>query len=147
MALSAQNVADSLAGLLREGLDYYRFAAHRTRDPDVHEAFSYAADARAHLLRELAVAAAIADPATEQPLPVEDPDLGYATLRSQFDPHAPHSQGHALHQRECAVLAHLEALFRKHQSPRVRELMKTYYPQLKRVEEMMWRLSQRRAAA
>ena len=147
MALTTQHVADSLAGLLRDGLDYYRFAAHHTPDPSVHEAFCYAADSRAPLLRERAAGPAIADADCDQPAGASDPDLGYTGLRAQFDPNAPHCQGVALHERECAVLAHLEALFRKHQSPRVRELMKMYYPQLKRVEEMMMRLSKRPAVA
>lgn len=147
MTLVFENGLPALVALLREGRDYYRFAAGEVRDTEVALVFGYAADCRARLLEALVAARLLqhTSPA-HQPPPLAD-GQGYALLRGQFDPAHPQAQAAALLQRERHLLRLVEAVFRTEGSLAARRALKDAYPHLHRTAVILQRLAQRRAAA
>ena len=139
MTLVNENGMPALIAALRAGLDYYTFAAQEARDPEVTEAFTFAATCRAQLLDLLQ------ERITQQPsAPLTTPDAAaYAQLRAQFDPRHPELQGRALLERERQMVRLVESAFRTESSLAVRRALKAVYPQLIKVQGIMQRLAQR----
>jgi hypothetical protein len=143
VSVPAETALDLLVALLRDGLDFYRFAQHRTQDREVSAAFGLAAEVRGLMLKDLQRAGAIGDPAREQPVPIDDPALRYVALRDRLDATHPESVAAELRRRETTLSQLVETLFKGHPSPGVRRVMKNYFPRVKHCAEMMRRLSHR----
>lgn len=143
MSAPADTALDLLVALLRDGLDFYRFAQHRTHDREVSAAFGLAAEVRGLILKDLQRSGAIGDPSSEQPMPIDDGNLRYAVLCERLDADHPETVAAELRRREAALAQLVETLFKSHPTPGVRRVMKAYYPRVKHVAEMMRRLSHR----
>lgn len=143
MSVPAETALDLLVALLRDGLDFYRFAQHRTQDREVSAAFGLAAEVRGLMLKDLQRAGAIGDPSREQPVPIDDGNLRYAVLRDRLDGSHPETVAAELRRREAALAQLVETLFKSHPAPGVRRVMKNYFPRVKHCAEMMRRLSHR----
>jgi hypothetical protein len=139
----ADTALDLLVALLRDGLDFYRFAQHRTHDREVSAAFGLAAEVRGLILKDLQRAGAIGDPSSEQPIPLDDGNLRYAVLCERLDADHPECVAAELRRREAALAQLVETLFKSHPAPGVRRVMKNYYPRVKHIAEMMRRLAHR----
>lgn len=147
MTLVYENGMPSLVALLREGRDYYLFAAQEVQDAEVAEAFRYAAACRTQLLEGLVAARVLQRTSPEHALPPVADDIGYARLRGQFDPRHPETQGLALFERERHLLRLVEAVFRSDSSLPARRALKDAYPHLAKMVEILRRLARRREAA
>lgn len=143
MSAPADTALDLLVALLRDGLDFYRFAQHRTHDREVSAAFGLAAEVRGLILKDLQRAGAIGDASSEQPMPIDDGTLRYAVLCERLDADHPETVAAELRRREAALAQLVETLFKSHPGPGVRRVMKAYFPRVKHVAEMMRRLSHR----
>lgn len=148
MTLVFENGLPALVALLREGRDYYRFAADAVRDVEVSQVYGYAAACRTRLLEALVAARLLqhTSPGAHEPTPPAD-GQGYVLLRGQFDPIHPEAQAAALVQRERHLLRLVEAVFRTEGSLAARRALKDAYPHLRRTAAILQRLALRRAAA
>jgi hypothetical protein len=147
MTLVNENGLSALVTLLREGREYYVFAAEEVHDPEVADAFALAAKSKTGLLDGLVAAGIIKQPSAEHAeAPAADED-GYSALRAQFDPHHAEVQGFALYQRERRLLYLVQSVFRTENSLAVRRALKDGYPMVAQVARIMQRLALRREAA
>lgn len=143
MSVPIETALDLLVAQLRDGLDFYRFAQHRTQDREVSAAFGLAAEVRGLMLKDLQRAGAIGDPSREQPIPIDDPTMLYADLCNRLDATHPELVATELKKREASLAQLVETLFKSHPAPGVRRVMKNYFPRVKHCAEMMRRLSHR----
>jgi hypothetical protein len=143
MSTPTETALDVLVAQLRDGLDFYRFAQHRTQDREVSAAFGLAAEVRGLMLKDLQRAGAIADASREQPMALDDANLRYADLRDRLDGTHPEQVANELKRREASLSQLVEMLFKGHPAPGVRRVMKNYFPRVKHCAEMMRRLSHR----
>ena len=143
MSVPIETALDLLVAQLRDGLDFYRFAQHRTQDREVSAAFGLTAEVRGLMLKDLQRAGAIGDPSREQPIPIDDPAMRYADLCSRLDGTHPELVATELKKREASLAQLVETLFKSHPAPGVRRVMKNYFPRVKHCAEMMRRLSHR----
>ena len=146
MTLVNENGLAALVTMLREGRDYYAFAADEVRDGETADAFRFAAKCKSELLDGLVAAHAVQRRTLDVVTPPAAPDEGYERLRKQFDPLHPELQGPALYERERRVSKLIESVFRTENSLPIRRALKSGYPLEGQLVRMTQRLAQRRAA-
>ena len=147
MTLVNENGLSALVTLLREGRDYYEFAAAEARDPEIRDAFALAAKYKTELLEGLVQARVIGSTNAEPGTPAAAADEGYARLSKQFDPQHAEVHGQALYERERRLMYLVQSVFRTENSLAVRRALKAAYPHMTQVYRITQRLAQRRQAA
>jgi hypothetical protein len=147
MTLVNENGLAALVTMLREGRDYYAFAAEEVRDAETADAFRFAAKCKSEMLDGLVAAHVIQRRSLEHVVGPAAADEGYERLRKQMDPMHPELQGPALYERERRVVKLIESVFRTENALPIRRALKNGYPQAGQLARMTQRLAQRRAAA
>lgn len=145
MSMPQRNSLDVMARLLEESVAFFRLAQNFVRDPEAMDAFRTAADMRALLLNDLRASAAVGN---SMPQSAGLPEsLSYALLRQRFDPHRPERSAVDLLQRETAMLALIEKVFRESTNFRVRRLMQNCVQLFQRDARIWSRLARRMTRA
>ena len=141
MTTAQPNSIDVMASWLEQSLSFFRQAQNVVHDPEASDAFRTAADLRALLLNDLRASAAVGNSTPESAGLPES--LSYAVLQQRFDPHRPERSALDLLQRETAMLALIERVFRESTNFRVRRLMQNCVQLFQRDARIWSRLARR----
>ena len=151
-----EDVLQQIAGIARRSRDFFVDMYPSVTDAEVRTAFAYISDVKSQLLTDLAPW--LPQGALERWLPQDAQDRAehispmamvekmYADVRKSFRGSMPAASAHALSFGEEQLLRLLERAFEGSSVSTLKELLKSYYPQLVICREAMHRLRTRLAA-
>lgn len=145
MTDTGQNLQDIIA-VARSGREFLVDIGSRTSEGDIRDAFAYVADFKKRLIDSLATWAPPAPAGAPASTIVGAAEKLYRDARQQFDGGGPASVAHALAFGEDQLLELIEHAFAGTRVPALRQLLKSYYPELSICQQAMSRLRTRLAA-
>lgn len=142
-----EQVLERIARIARCGYDFFVSVYPRVQDPEVRTAFAYIADVKNRFLVDLAPWLANVEHDEQDSIsPTAIIARMYADLTRNFSGAAPAVSANALSFAEEQLLRLIERGFENASVPALKDLFKTYYPQLIVCRDAMRRLRERIAA-
>jgi hypothetical protein len=151
-----EDVLHQVAHMARSGRDFFSAVSTNIADAEVRTTFAYIAEVKSRLLTDLTpwlkadADSTRLDPATEDSAEHISPAAivakTYSDMRKTFRGNAPAASAAALSFGEEQLLRLLGRAFEQSDAPALKQLLKSYHPQLVICREAMSRLRARQAA-
>jgi uncharacterized protein (TIGR02284 family) len=144
--IDTEHALQDIVRAAQSGRDLFADLGSRAREGEVREAFDYVADVKRRLLESLATWTPTAPSGQSASATVAALEKLYADVREHFKGEAPAPVAHALTFGEDQLLKLTERAFEGTRVPALRQLLKSYYPELSICQRAMSRLRTRLAA-